>query len=119
MQEFLFGLALLAISGLSWFAYKEQEAFKQISKLLKNAMCVVAAGVMVYNLGVSRGAFAMSKASDAREVSFSKVVESAQVLPGFLILTIFGAYCYLLFLDYLPSLISSSKEDHVEDKNDD
>lgn len=105
-MELITALAVAAISGLSFIAYRHPEAYSRMFASLIYSLTILMGGWCVWCVAVSVTYSHMlpfvgeiQKASDAIEVLQPSVVV---VLPTFI-----AAFAYLCFLRFLPNLINS------------
>lgn len=116
VETFLAGLAVLAVSGLAFLAYREPRAFEIVYAVLVISLIVGAVGLAIWNTNNLRvwlvvdDYIAAERRDEARQ-AFDALQFDLRYLWGVPV-----ALAYLTFLLYLPQL--SGKHSHDEEDHD-
>jgi len=116
MDKLLSGLALAALSALTFVAYKHPAGYQRLAKPIRWIVQAILLAAMIWDVSSMRTLnnlyqfIDMSKLNDAKAA-----VDNIQILNGY----VFGAYIvgmlYLEFLCFLPEILGDEKPPKSKD----
>jgi hypothetical protein len=115
LKELLVGLAVLAVSGITFLAYKHPEGYKSLQGFIGVFLLAILIGTGVWDFALSDATRAISDYSPSTEIKGAiKGLKS----PGWLWLSIIGLLVYLWLLLFLPE-VTDKDDDNSKAKNND
>jgi hypothetical protein len=110
METIFSGLLLAAITGLTALAYKHPEGYAKIHKVLSIILLLVVLSITSWNAAIDTFIVRILRASKSVDMSqIERVGDNLKVPFSWLVLGFMGIYGYLLFLDFLPSIVATKE----------
>jgi hypothetical protein len=109
-MEHAFGaLAVAAIGGITFIAYRHPNAYRIIFIVL--IVCYIAATVAMtaWNEGSYHTYRALLDYIEGDNIAKAKAVRENYQIPNWIILSSIGVYAYLCFLYFLPNILDADK----------
>jgi hypothetical protein len=117
MDKLASGVALAALSALTFLAYKHYSAFRILGCIVLGALLLGQAVALAYDIGAMHGFLNTLKFVDAGRMQEAKIASDEAKLITLPIFAAWTAACvYVGFLFYLPQLLGDQKPPNQQEK---